>query len=166
MRVVAPRAAWAAWAAWLLLGQITVIRAEDEECGDFECPVKDGSFADPCTCRRYYSCVDFRPIKSFCPSGLYWDDVKKLCTYKSEAVCGPVASTAAPPTTTPSPDKAARCPRADEAAECELPWCYCSRDGTSIPGGLALEDTPQMVLIMLDGAVNQNNFPYYKRLFK
>ena len=65
--------------------------------------------------------------------------------------------------------------------------CYCSRDGTSIPGDLALEDTPQMVLIMLgeaatsslqppasaavtvifaDGAVNQNNFPYYKRLFK
>ena len=40
-------------------------------------------------------------------------------------VCGPVASTAAPPTTTPSPDKAARCPRGDEAAECELPWCCC-----------------------------------------
>ena len=25
--------------------------------------IVDGSFADPCTCRRYYSCVDFRPIK-------------------------------------------------------------------------------------------------------
>ena len=34
--------------------------------------------------------------------------------------------------------------------------CYCSRDGTSIPGGLALEDTPQMVLIMLGEAATSS----------
>ena len=33
--------------------------------------------------------------------------------------------------------------------ECSLPWCYCSRDGTNIPAGLQLEDTPQMVLVMI-----------------
>jgi len=133
-----------------------------EDCEDFECPVKDGSFADPCTCRRYYTCVDFRPIKSFCPSGLYWDDIKKFCTYKNEAVCGPVASTPAPPTTTPPPDSAEKC----DEEKCTLPYCFCSKDGTKVPGDLELEETPQMVLLMLDGAVNQNNYPYYKRMFK
>ena len=49
---------------------------EDEDCPDYECPAKDGSFADPCTCRRFYQCVDFLPVKTFCPSGLWWDDVK------------------------------------------------------------------------------------------
>jgi len=136
--------------------------AEDDDCDDYECPVKDGSFADPCTCRRYYQCVDFLPIKSFCPSGLYWDDVRKYCTYKNEAVCGPVASTTPPPTTEPPANTAKRCKESD----CELPWCFCSSDGTKIPGGLSLDDTPQMVLIMLDGAVNQNNYRIYRRLFK
>ena len=89
--------------------------------------------------------MGFRPVKSFCPSGLYWDDIKKYCTYKNEAVCGPVASTTPPPTTTPAPDTAERC----REEECSLPWCYCSRDGTNIPAGLQLEDTPQMVLVMI-----------------
>ena len=88
----------------------------------------DGSFADPCTCRRYYTCVDFRPIKSFCPSGLYWDDIKKFCTYKNEAVCGPVASTPAPPTTTPPPDSAEKC----DEEKCTLPYCFCSKVGLNI----------------------------------
>lgn len=38
--------------------------------------------------------------------------------------------------------------------------------GTAAPGGLAVEDTPQMVLIMMDGAINQNNFPLYRRVFR
>ena len=28
-----------------------MIRSEDD-CPEFKCPAKDGSFADPCTCRR------------------------------------------------------------------------------------------------------------------
>jgi len=143
----------------LLLGAVL---AEEEDCPDFDCPVKDGSFADPCTCRRYYSCIDFRPVKQHCPSGLYWDDIKKYCTYKNEAVCGPVASTPAPPSTTAPPDTSKKC----DPEACELPWCYCSPTGSEIPGGLQLEETPQMVLIMLDGAVNQGNYPRYKRLFR
>ena len=31
---------------------------------------------DPCTCRRYYACIDARPVRQICPSGLYWDDIK------------------------------------------------------------------------------------------
>lgn len=139
-----------------------LIAADDDECPEFDCPLKDGSFADPCTCRRYYQCVDFLPIRSFCPSGLYWDDIKKFCTYKNEAVCGPVASTPAPPTTPPPKNQAKKCNEED----CELPWCFCSKNGTVIPGNLLPEETPQMVLIMLDGAVNQNNYPTYRRLFR
>ena len=94
--------------------------AEDDDCEEFECVVKDGSFADPCTCRRYYQCVDFRPITSFCPSGLYWDDIKKFCTYKNEAVCGPVASTTPPPSTTPHPDTAEKCRQSGPTPETAL----------------------------------------------
>merc|ERR1719378_345492 len=96
---------------------------EDEDCPDYECPAKDGSFADPCTCRRFYQCIDFLPVRSHCPSGLYWDDVKKFCTYKNEAVCGPVASTPPPPTTTPPPDSAEKC----DEEKCTLPYCFCSK---------------------------------------
>lgn len=73
-----------------------------------------------------------------------------------------VATTPAPATTTPAPDTAEKC----DEENCSLPWCFCSRvrcseycqpsqditniqDGTKIPGGLELEDTPQMVLIMI-----------------
>ena len=52
-------------------------RAADD-CPEYECPAKDGSFADPCTCRRFYQCVDFLPVRSHCPSGLYWDDIKQV----------------------------------------------------------------------------------------
>ena len=27
-------------------------RGDDDDCPEFECPARDGSFADPCTCRR------------------------------------------------------------------------------------------------------------------
>ena len=40
--------------------------------------------------RRFYRCDDGHPFQSFCPAGLHWDDVRKFCTYKNEAVCGPV----------------------------------------------------------------------------
>lgn len=41
----------------------------------------------------------------------------------------------APVTETPT-DLAERC----DTANCQLPYCFCSRDGTLIPGGLAPED--------------------------
>ena len=45
---------------------------------------------------------------------------------------------------------------------CKLPDCFCS--GTKIPGGLAVEDVPQMVMISFDDSVNIQNFYYYKAL--
>ena len=46
-------------------------------------------------------------------------------------------------------------PVCDEA-NCKLPNCFCSQFGTKIPGGLAPKQTPQMILLSFDDAVNSN----------
>ncbi|XP_063236003.1 chitin deacetylase 1 [Bacillus rossius redtenbacheri] len=134
----------------------------DEKDKEFECPetTGNGNYADPATCRRFYQCVDGYPYLNRCPSGLYFDDINKLCTFKNEARCGPIASTPAPITEEPL-DLAKKC----DPSTCVLPYCFCSKDGTLIPGGLDPEETPQMILITFDGAVNLNNFDHYQRVF-
>ncbi|UYV73209.1 Cda4 [Cordylochernes scorpioides] len=59
--------------------------------------------------------------------------------------------------TTPDPLTADTC----DPARCQLPECYCSPDGTRIPGDLDPADTPQMVLLSFDGALNTLNFEHY-----
>lgn len=36
--------------------------------------------------------MDGHPYVNRCPSGLYFDDISKFCTFKAEARCGPLAS--------------------------------------------------------------------------
>ena len=60
----------------LLLSVSSVVTSNTDDCPVYECPAKEGSFADPCTCRRFYQCVDFLPVQTHCPSGLWWDDIK------------------------------------------------------------------------------------------
>jgi len=49
---------------------------------------------------------------------------------------------------------------------CTLPDCFCSSDGTLIPGGLNPSDVPQMITITFDDAVNDENWDLYQnRLF-
>jgi hypothetical protein len=36
--------------------------------------------------------VDGFPYESRCPAGLYFDDIGKLCTFKADARCGPIAT--------------------------------------------------------------------------
>ncbi|KAK6640152.1 hypothetical protein RUM44_011838 [Polyplax serrata] len=129
---------------------------------EFVCPDVEGNgnFADPVTCRRFYQCVDGYPYLNRCPSGLYFDDINKLCTFKSEARCGPIATTPAPVTEAPV-DLAVRC----NVSQCSLPYCFCSKDGTRIPGDLDPEDTPQMIILTFNGAINQNNFEQYQKVF-
>lgn len=144
----------------IVSGQKTSPPPEKHE--EFACPsgYGNGNYADPVTCRRFYQCVDGFPYQNRCPSGLYFDDVAKFCTFKDEAKCGPILSTPAPITETPL-DLAKKC----DPAECQLPYCYCSKDGTNIPGGLEPEDTPQIILLTFDGAVNLNNYEHYKKVF-
>ncbi|CAD5235782.1 unnamed protein product [Bursaphelenchus xylophilus] len=52
-----------------------------------------------------------------------------------------------------------------DGRHCQLPQCFCSRTGLDIPGGLSVLDTPQMVLISFDGAVNDRVINRLKALF-
>ena len=47
-------------------------------------------------------------------------------------------------------------------SNCTLPDCFCSSDGTLIPGGLLPTDVPQMIIITFDDAVNDENWSLYQ----
>ncbi|XP_076326310.1 chitin deacetylase 1-like [Tachypleus tridentatus] len=57
-----------------------------------------------------------------------------------------------------------RAPPCDQK-QCILPDCFCSHDGTLIPGGKDPNEIPQMVMITFDDAVNINNIDIYEELF-
>ncbi|XP_076062318.1 chitin deacetylase 1-like [Oratosquilla oratoria] len=59
------------------------------------------------------------------------------------------------------PNRAPPCDR----NQCVLPDCFCSTDGTQIPGNFLPEKTPQMVTITFSGAVNQDNVDLYEEIF-
>ncbi|CAL1270360.1 unnamed protein product [Larinioides sclopetarius] len=58
-----------------------------------------------------------------------------------------------------------RAPPCDQT-QCVLPDCFCSPDGTQIPGRLEPSAVPQMITITFDDAVNNNNIIVYERIFK
>ena len=41
---------------------------------------------------------------------------------------------------------------------CQLPQCWCSEDGTDIPGNLTSPEIPQMITLTFEDAVNPENF--------
>lgn len=57
-----------------------------------------------------------------------------------------------------------RAPPCDPAV-CVLPDCFCSEDGSTIPGDLPTKDVPQMITITFDDAINNNNIGLYKDIF-
>ncbi|KAF7281270.1 chitin deacetylase-like protein serp [Rhynchophorus ferrugineus] len=57
-----------------------------------------------------------------------------------------------------------RAPPCDPAV-CSLPDCFCSEDGTTIPGDLPAKDVPQMITVTFDDAINNNNIELYKEIF-
>ncbi|GBM62688.1 hypothetical protein AVEN_226426-1 [Araneus ventricosus] len=119
----------------------------------FECPMEYGVFANPSNCRRFYTCNGNIAYDTPCPAPLYFDDAKKLCVYKSKDLqCGPVPVTTPMPTT-PDPNAAPGC----HPSACKLPDCFCSEDGTLIPGNLLPRETPQMIIITFSGALNVLN---------
>ena len=58
-----------------------------------------------------------------------------------------------------------RAPRCN-LADCALPDCFCSADGTVIPGAAdtSVEQTPQMVTLSFNGAVTGTNMAVYQSL--
>lgn len=132
---------------------------EPEKDCTFVCPENRGNYADPCTCRRFYICsTDGAAHRSFCPNGLYWDDEKKFCTYKNEAKCGPLE---------PKKEEIIIEVKDCDPDQCQLPYCYCSRDGSKSPiFDRDPQRLPQMVTMTFDGAVNLNVFQKYDTLLK
>ncbi|ETN67708.1 hypothetical protein AND_000413 [Anopheles darlingi] len=57
-----------------------------------------------------------------------------------------------------------RAPPCDPSV-CVLPDCFCSEDGTTIPGDLPAKDVPMMITITFDDAINNNNIDLYKEIF-
>jgi len=53
---------------------------------------------------------------------------------------------------------------------CVLPDCFCSADGTAVPGNLCPGNTdcanvPQMITVTFDDAINNNNIELYNEIF-
>lgn len=45
--------------------------------------------------------------------------------------------------------------------KCRLPNCWCSSDGTQVPGNLTASLVPQMITVTFDDAVNAENFELF-----
>ncbi|KAF7286482.1 hypothetical protein GWI33_005120 [Rhynchophorus ferrugineus] len=52
-----------------------------------------------------------------------------------------------------------------DPTRCQLPKCFCSLNGTSIPGNLPLSEVPQMVILTFEDAINDENIDIYHTLF-
>jgi hypothetical protein len=59
------------------------------------------------------------------------------------------------------PNAAPRC----DPSDCVLPDCFCSADGTKVPGDLEVAQIPQMITLSFNGAVNIDNIPIYQKIF-
>ncbi|XP_015437349.1 PREDICTED: uncharacterized protein LOC107192572 [Dufourea novaeangliae] len=52
-----------------------------------------------------------------------------------------------------------------DPTKCQLPNCWCSVDGTQVPGNLTASMVPQMIIVTFDDAVNAENFELYSKIF-
>lgn len=53
-----------------------------------------------------------------------------------------------------------------DLSQCILPDCFCSKDGTLIPGRLESNQVPQMILLTFDDAINFENWEFFtQKLF-
>ncbi|XP_014235984.1 uncharacterized protein LOC106658498 [Trichogramma pretiosum] len=52
-----------------------------------------------------------------------------------------------------------------DRSRCKLPHCWCSEDGTDIPGNLTSPEIPQMITLSFEDAVNPDNFDSFIKMF-
>ncbi|CAG2113966.1 unnamed protein product, partial [Medioppia subpectinata] len=128
----------------------------------FVCPKADGLFPDPNSCRKFMLCGSWKAWSQTCPPSLYFDGKLKYCTFKTpQLTCGPVSEEETRKEELErNQDKLLTC----DTTQCQLPNCFCSEEGTSIPGGLNANETPQMVLVNFSGALNELVFELYKKV--
>lgn len=102
---------------------------------------------EPLCDKGFLACGDSVCLKK----ELFCDEKPDCADLSDENLCGPRTD----------PNRADTC----DSSICKLPDCFCSPTSTKIPGGLAPQDTPQMIMLSFDDAVNNNNFDIYQRLF-
>ncbi len=59
------------------------------------------------------------------------------------------------------PNRAPDC----DLSQCQLPDCFCSPDGTRVPGSIDPAQVPQMITITFNGAINSDNIDLFQRIF-
>uniref|UniRef100_A0A1B0FC31 Chitin-binding type-2 domain-containing protein n=1 Tax=Glossina morsitans morsitans TaxID=37546 RepID=A0A1B0FC31_GLOMM len=127
-----------------------------------------------------------------CPSGLAFDIMKQTCDWKAKVNnCNekekprkvkPILKTDEPicpegklscgdgeclekelfcNAVDDDPNRAPEC----DPTQCALPDCFCSADGTRIPGGIEPQQVPQMITITFNGAINVDNIDLYEDIF-
>merc|ERR1719481_2122067 len=116
-----------------------------------------------------------------CPTGLLFDLEGQVCNWAARVnncdrltvprLARPLLSTPEPVCPLASqlqcgvdddPNAAPRC----DLSQCALPDCFCSADGTQVPGDLEISQVPQMITITFNGAVNTDNIGIYQDIFK
>ena len=94
---------------------------------------------------------------------MYFDSKLKFCTFKTSSLtCGPVSDEEEVRQDEATQEAQDSLPTCD--SKCRLPDCFCSPDGTVIPGGLQANQVPQMILLSFSGAVNELVFDHYKKI--
>ncbi|XP_012261023.2 chitin deacetylase 1 [Athalia rosae] len=63
------------------------------------------------------------------------------------------------------PEKDRNAASSCDSEKCKLPDCWCSKDGTKVPGNLNVSNVPQMISITFNDAVNAENIDLYANIF-
>lgn len=106
---------------------------EDSEPEEkFVCPRADGLYADPGSCKKFYLCGSWHAWAQSCPPSLYFDDRLKFCTFKTaQLACGPLnEEEVKEEEAQTNQDNLPYC----DQRRCQLPNCFCTEEGTQIPG--------------------------------
>merc|ERR1712242_195861 len=138
-----------------------------------------GDCRDVVRCDRAGAAGTIRLAAVRCPAGLAFDIYRQTCDWKAkvdncdqlskpnkalfcdEQVDCQDGSDENACDVDQDPNRAPEC----DTATCQLPDCFCSPDGTRIPGNINPDQVPQMITITFNGAINSDNIDLYQEIF-